>query len=613
MKRLLGYIPFTAVAVLMIVGRIADFDVGVVRMTSLVLACGCALVIYRLQAHKQASPIHKAMGGYLVLTVIGFWLWPSALGAALAAYPASILYTVLFTVAVGPLLFGREVFTTYFARKTTPQAVWNTKVFITINRHLTGIWAGLFLVGIVSSAIPGLFGLQGPLYSVFFEGLLPTVCMLAIGLPMNSRYPEYYQRKLGLTPVGPPNDAQSSAFVAQSSNPSLQEDRTMTNQPSIVAINGSPHAGIGNTSMMIEMLRPALTAEGFQLDVICLTDYEIDYCKGCGWCMEKGKCWIPDDHADIVKRLLAADGIILGSPVYFLHVTAQMKTFLDRSLAFGHKPRLDWKPGLAVSVSAGYGETHTAEYLAGLLRVYGAFSIGTLTAIGTGPGGFVGQDAVEARAQDLARDLARAVREKRRYPVTDMDLRYYQFMGDLVKRHKDTVMKHDYQHWQKLGLYESFEHYIQQSRTEVQFDDSLRQAWIEEMIAGYKAKKKSRTAAAAKASAAAGPQTATSCRELLQMMPLGFNAEAADGLQAVLQFEVDGDEEFTAHLKIADGHCTYYDGRAERPSAVIKTPAQVWLAIARKELDGQQAFMSGKYTAEGDLSLLIKLKSLFSR
>ena len=44
----------------------------------------------------------------------------------------------------------------------------------------------------------------------------------------------------------------------------------------------------------------------------------------------------------------------------------------------------------------------------------------------------------------------------------------------------------------------------------------------------------------------------------------------------------------------------------------ITTPAAVWLAISRGELDGQQAFMSGKYKVEGDLSLLLKLKSLFS-
>ena len=63
-------------------------------------------------------------------------------------------------------------------------------------------------------------------------------------------------------------------------------------------------------------------------------------------------------------ELLEAEGIILASPVYFRHVTGQMKTFFDRSLALGHKPRPTWKPGLAISVSAGLGETDTADYLA---------------------------------------------------------------------------------------------------------------------------------------------------------------------------------------------------------------------------------------------------------
>jgi multimeric flavodoxin WrbA len=163
----------------------------------------------------------------------------------------------------------------------------------------------------------------------------------------------------------------------------------MESRFTIVALNGSPHAGIGNTAMMLEMLRPALAENGLALEVIHLCDRDIDYCIGCGVCMEKGRCWIQDDHAGLVERLLAADGVILASPVYFLQVTAQMKTFLDRSLAFGHKPRPRWKPGLAVSVSAGYGETQTAEYLGNLLRVFGAFSVGRLTALATGPGEFL--------------------------------------------------------------------------------------------------------------------------------------------------------------------------------------------------------------------------------
>jgi multimeric flavodoxin WrbA len=312
-----------------------------------------------------------------------------------------------------------------------------------------------------------------------------------------------------------------------------------------------------------------------------------------------------------VDKLLAADGVILASPVYFLHVTGQMKTFLDRCLAFGHKPQSTWKPGLAISVSAGLGETDTADYLAFLLRTFGAFSVGTLTAMAIEPGGFLGKEAVEARAADLAGDLARAIKEKRRYPATDRDLRFYQFMGNLVKAQKDTVMKHDYKHWQEHGFYDSFEKYIQQETAEVAFDGELRDAWIKEMIQEHKAKKKGTSANVKKAPSAAVALPKT-CRELIQAMPLGFQPEAAGDLTADLQFEVHGEENFIAHLKISKGSCTYQGGPADKPSLVIKTPADVWLKISRGELSGQKAFMEGQYKVEGDMNLLLKLNRLFS-
>ena len=97
------------------------------------------------------------------------------------------------------------------------------------------------------------------------------------------------------------------------------------------------------------------------------------------------------------------------------------------------------------------------------------------------------------------------------------------------------------------------------------------------------------------------------------MMPLGFNPTAAPGLRAVFQFEVGGEERFTAHLEIVDGACVYHDGPAERPDVTIKTPGEVWLAIARGQKDGQSAFMAGEYKVEGDLTLLMKMSSLFGR
>ncbi len=387
----------------------------------------------------------------------------------------------------------------------------------------------------------------------------------------------------------------------------------MESSLTIVAVNGSPHAGIGNTAMMLEMLRPALAENGLSLEVINLCELDIDYCVGCGVCMEKGRCWIQDDHAGIVERLLAADGIILASPVYFLHVTAQMKTFLDRSLAFGHKPRPSWKPGLAVSVSAGYGETNVAEYLGGLLRVYGAFSVGRLTSLSTSPGEFLGKPAVEARARDLALDLARAVKENRRYPTTDSDLIFYQFMGALVRDHRDSIMKDDFEHWEKHGLYQGFETFIQQQRAKSPYDPEMRKAWLQKMMARRASKRAGKRAVARESLSKSAAPSATTCREMLQSMPLAFNPSAAQGLAAVYQFEISGNESFTAHLKIAEGACSYHDGPSAKPGVVIQSPAEVWLAVSRGELDGQQAFMAGKYKVEGDLSLLMKLRSLFNR
>lgn len=385
----------------------------------------------------------------------------------------------------------------------------------------------------------------------------------------------------------------------------------MKSRFTIVAVNGSPHAGIGNTAMMLEMLRPTLAEKGLALEVINLCEHAIDYCVGCGVCMEKGRCWIQDDHAGLVERLLAADGLILASPVYFLQVTAQMKTFLDRSLAFGHKPQPQWKPGLAVSVSAGYGETQTAEYLGNMLRVFGAFSVGRLTALAAGPGAFLGRSAVEARARDLAQDLSRAIKEKRRYPATDSDLVFYRFMGALVREHRDSIMKNDFEHWEKHGLYKDFESYVQQTRGKMPLDPETRKAWIQEMVAQHRSVRAGKKPEHRKTGSPPVAARSMSCREFLKSMPLGFDPDAARGLEAVYQFDVSGRDPFQAHLKICGESCGYHEGPAAAPGIVIYTSEDVWMAIARGELDGQQAFMSGKYTAEGDLSLLLKLGSLF--
>ena len=94
-------------------------------------------------------------------------------------------------------------------------------------------------------------------------------------------------------------------------------------------------------------------------------------------------------------------------------------------------------------------------------------------------------------------------------------------------------------------------------------------------------------------------------------MPGALNRDAAQGLTVTYEFEVSGDENFTAHLRIENGEATFQLGPAPHPDVIIKTPADVWLAIARRELDGAAAFMTGKFQVQGDLGLLMKLHTLF--
>ena len=100
-------------------------------------------------------------------------------------------------------------------------------------------------------------------------------------------------------------------------------------------------------------------------------------------------------------------------------------------------------------------------------------------------------------------------------------------------------------------------------------------------------------------------------RQTIEGMPLTFQLDAAEGLAATIQFDVSGSEPGVYHLRIADGGCSFHPGPAAAPILTISTPSDVWLRVSNGELSGQEALMQGLYTADGDLSLLLKMDSLF--
>ncbi|NTV13550.1 MAG: flavodoxin family protein [Desulfobulbaceae bacterium] len=100
----------------------------------------------------------------------------------------------------------------------------------------------------------------------------------------------------------------------------------------VVAFNGSARKG-GNTSQLLEIVLERIVAAGGEVELFELAGMNLSGCKACYQCFDKRncRCAIADDPInDYIAKMLAADGIILGSPTYFADVTANMKALIER-------------------------------------------------------------------------------------------------------------------------------------------------------------------------------------------------------------------------------------------------------------------------------------------
>jgi multimeric flavodoxin WrbA len=101
----------------------------------------------------------------------------------------------------------------------------------------------------------------------------------------------------------------------------------------VVAFNGSPRSD-GNTSILIRHVLDELENEGIATELVGIGGRTIRGCTDCRKCFENRdrRCVFDDDIVnDCIEKMIDADGIILGSPVYFLDVTAEMKALIDRA------------------------------------------------------------------------------------------------------------------------------------------------------------------------------------------------------------------------------------------------------------------------------------------
>ena len=170
----------------------------------------------------------------------------------------------------------------------------------------------------------------------------------------------------------------------------------------------------GNTAHLIREVLEGAAEAGADTTLLRIDDLDIHPCKGCMACRETRRCVQRDDMDRVMAELEQAAGLVVGTPIYLDHVTAQAKIFLDRLFPYiGPDLEKRFPPGVkAVAVLTWehpkeHAYDRVAEWLRGRLEFYfGIETIATLTAADTGKHPAAERADLTAAARQAGRQLA---------------------------------------------------------------------------------------------------------------------------------------------------------------------------------------------------------------
>ncbi len=671
-KTILFITSFVPVIVFKVVARVGEATLTqakVATVMGLILA-GVQFILSK-KFLKHTTYLEKAFLGFLGVGTAWVYLAPTHIASLFVDHSTALLYFVLFLTTLIPQLFGYDPFTYAIAKQMAPEQVWNTPQFRTINLHLTYFWSCIFFIGSLSSWL----GHGKPLYSIVLPLImvlgvgLPVVKIYPkyflrkkfITKPIDpALYPDtakelIMRMPLGFDPIvgrdikaeiqfdlsgegevkGVLSISEGRCFFreGESLSPTLiirspadlwlkitrreidparalmdglydvkgdmkllmkmgelfhppkktkEEDLNKKGDQKmikILAIQGSPRPKNSNTEILLQEFLKGAQSQGAETETVYLKEKEIHSCVGCYTCWAKtpGVCVFKDDMPELLEKVKGCDIIVYATPLYNFNMTSLLKAFQERLLplldphliktgeTYRHPPRYEVNRKIVFISNCGFPEV---SHFDGLRQVFrhierngGAPIIGELL---MPAGELLKQEGMREKTQDVLQFAHRAgvevIRDGKVSKETEMQIQ------------KPLITPDELAEMANLWWDSHLEGITQGKPQDGKIEDM---------------------------------------RLLLRGMAATFNSRAAGDLKATIQFEVTGNQAGNWFFSIENGKCTYNEGKADSPTLTVKTLSQIWLAIANKEIDGQQAFMEGKYTVQGDMGLLMRMKTLF--
>lgn len=130
----------------------------------------------------------------------------------------------------------------------------------------------------------------------------------------------------------------------------------------VLCINGSPHIKNGCVYRALEEMVKVFASEGVEAEIVTVGNQPIRGCISCGSCYKTGKCVFDDEVNQIAKKFEEADGLVIGSPVYYASANGTLISFLDRLFYSTHFDKR-MKVGASVVSCRRGGNTATFDEL----------------------------------------------------------------------------------------------------------------------------------------------------------------------------------------------------------------------------------------------------------
>ena len=172
----------------------------------------------------------------------------------------------------------------------------------------------------------------------------------------------------------------------------------------VLLINGSPKPN-GNTALALKEMAAVFAAENIEAEIIQVGGKDIRGCVACGSCGRLGKCIFDDLVNEIAEKFEAADGLVIGSPVYYAGANATVMALLQRLFYSSHFDKT-MKVGASVVVARRGGCSATYDEINKFFGISG-MPIAPSQYWNSVHGGAPGEVLMDAEGMQTMRTLAR--------------------------------------------------------------------------------------------------------------------------------------------------------------------------------------------------------------